>query len=511
VRAAAGQSPATWGLDRIDQANLPLNNTYNRNASGAGVTVYIIDSGIRTTHTEFGGRAVSGYDAIDGGPADDCNGHGTHVAGTVGGTFYGVAKKAKLVAVRVLGCTGGGTVSGGIAGVDWVTADHAAGAPAVANMSLTTGANITLDAAVRNSIADGVTYVLAAGNASADACNTTPARTAEALTVGATTSTDGRKSDSNWGTCLDLFAPGDNITSAWHSSDTATNAIGGTSMAAPHVAGVAALHLQASPAATPATIAGWIVNSATTGKVINRGTGSPDRLLYSLNAYGSEFATWAATPGVQSVPGDFNKDGFGDVALVGGAGWNTIPIAFSYGDGTFRVTKSYVPDIPSLATASGVKAVPGDFNKDGFADIALTGGGGWNTIPIAFSYGDGTFRVTKSYVPDIPSWATASGVKAVPGDFNKDGFGDIALTGGGGWNTIPTALSYGDGTFKVTNSYVPDIPSWATASGVKAVPGDFNKDGFADIALTGGANWNTIPTALSYGDGTFRVTNEAVD
>jgi subtilisin family serine protease len=399
VRASGSrQSPATWGLDRIDQQHLPLNNTYVRNATGAGVTAYVIDSGIRTTHTEFGGRAVSGHDSIDGGPADDCDGHGTHVAGTLGGTTYGVAKKAKLVAVRVLDCSGTGTVDSILAGIDWVTSDHTAGAPAVANMSLGGGVNGTIDAAVRTSIADGVTYVLAAGNRNADACNTSPARTAEALTVGSTTSADARRFDSNWGPCLDLFAPGDSITSASNSSDTATTVMGGTSMAASHVAGVAALYLQAAPAATPATVASWILNSATTGTVTNRGAGSADRLLYSLNAYGSEFATWAAAPGVQSVPGDFNKDGFADIALVGGGGWSTIPIAFSNGDGTFKVTNRSVPDIPGWAAASGVQAVPGDFNKDGFADIALTGAPGWARVPTAYSFGDGTFKVTNESV-----------------------------------------------------------------------------------------------------------------
>ena len=202
---------------------------------------YIIDTGIRTTHSQFGGRAISGYDAIDGAlPAADCNGHGTHVAGTVGGSTYGVAKAVSLVAVRVLNCSGSGSTSGVIAGIDWVTGNHQAGQPAVANMSLGGGASSSLDTAVRNSIADGVTYALAAGNDNTNACNSSPARTAEALTVGSTTSSDARSSFSNYGTCVDIFAPGSSITSAWHTSDTATNTISGTSMAAPHVAGAAA-------------------------------------------------------------------------------------------------------------------------------------------------------------------------------------------------------------------------------------------------------------------------------
>jgi subtilisin family serine protease len=245
------------------------------------VTAYIIDTGIRLSHEQFGGRAVSGFDAVDGGSADDCNGHGTHVAGTVGGTTYGVAKSVRLVAVRVLGCNGSGSTSGVIAGIDWVTGNHATGAPAVANMSLGGGASTALDNAVNASINDGVTYAIAAGNSNANACNTSPARVPNAITVGATTSSDARSSFSNYGTCLDVFAPGSSITSAWHTSNSATNTISGTSMAAPHVAGVAALALGAVPSDTPAAVRTKIVNSATQGVVGNPGSGSPNLLLYS--------------------------------------------------------------------------------------------------------------------------------------------------------------------------------------------------------------------------------------
>ncbi len=195
------QANATWGLDRLDQPGPPLSGTYNYTSTGTGVTAYIIDTGLRLTHAQFaGGRAISGYDAIDGGSADDCNGHGTHVAGTVGGSIYGVAKQVRIVAVRVLNCSGSGSTSGVIAGINWVTTNHAAGAPAVANMSLGGGASASLDTAVRNSIADGVTYAVAAGNENTNACNSSPARVPEAITVGATTSTDARSSFSNYGT-----------------------------------------------------------------------------------------------------------------------------------------------------------------------------------------------------------------------------------------------------------------------------------------------------------------------
>lgn len=295
------QPNATWGLDRIDQRNLPLNSTYTYNYNGSGVTAYIVDTGIRTTHNDLGGRVAGGYTSInDGNGYNDCNGHGTHVSGTVGGSTYGVAKNVTFYAVRVLSCSGSGPTSGVIAGVDWVTSHHTAGQPAVANMSLGGSASTSMDNAVVNSINDGVTYAIAAGNSNANACNYSPARVSSAITVGATTSTDARASYSNYGTCLDIFAPGDNITSAWHTSDSATNTISGTSMASPHVAGVAALYLDENPSASPATVASAIINNATTGVVGNPGSGSPNRLLYSLFTGGGPTPT--PPPGPTATP-----------------------------------------------------------------------------------------------------------------------------------------------------------------------------------------------------------------
>jgi subtilisin family serine protease len=281
------QAGATWGLDRIDQRTRPTDGLFHYTSTGAGVTAYIVDTGIRYSHTEFGGRAVPGYDAVTaGGGADDCNGHGTHVSGTVGGATYGVAKDVRLVGVRVLDCNGSGTTAQVVAGIDWVTGNHQAGQPAVANMSLGGSASTAIDTAVRNSIADGVAYSIAAGNGvlglfAQNACNTSPARVTEAMTVSATDSSDKKPSWANVGSCVDWFAPGVSVTSAWKTSDTATNTISGTSMATPHTTGVAALYLQSNPSAAPAGVQDALRAATTKGVVVSPGSGSPNALLFT--------------------------------------------------------------------------------------------------------------------------------------------------------------------------------------------------------------------------------------
>jgi subtilisin family serine protease len=352
VGIVATESGATWGLDRIDQRDLPLNSTYTYEQMGTTVHVYVLDTGIRATHVEFAGRVGTGYTAIaDGNGTNDCHGHGTHVSGTIGGTTYGVAKNVTLHPVRVLDCGGSGTTSGVVAGIDWVTTNHVS--PSVANMSLGGGVSTALDDAVASSVAAGVTYAVAAGNSSADACNYSPARAPDALTVGATMNTDARASFSNYGACVDLFAPGYSITSAYYTSDTAAAVMSGTSMASPHVAGAAALYLETDPTATPAEVAYAITTLATPNHVTDPGTGSPNLLLYSRFA------------------GGMPADTIAPVTLI------TAPTTGSTVNGVVTVQAS-------ATDASGVTDV--DYYVDGSlqgSDTASPYAWGWDTTKVA--------------------------------------------------------------------------------------------------------------------------------
>ncbi|MCG5266914.1 S8 family peptidase [Acinetobacter pittii] len=275
---ATTQSNPDWGLDRIDQKNLPLDSAYSYLQTGSGTTAYIVDTGILSTHQQFSGRVLSGYTAIsDGNGTSDCHGHGTHVAGTVGGSTYGVAKNVSLVPIRILGCDGSGASSNVIAGLDWILKNGKK--PAVVNMSLGGEANASLDSAVENLFNNGYVMVVAAGNSNTDACSSSPARVSKAITVAATDSTDTRASYSNYGSCVDIFAPGSQINSSWIGSNTATKVLNGTSMATPHVAGVVAEMLQSTPTATPQTISTNLLNQASSN-VVKNPSGSPNRLLY---------------------------------------------------------------------------------------------------------------------------------------------------------------------------------------------------------------------------------------
>jgi subtilisin family serine protease len=349
VSLNATQSPATWGLDRVDQRDLPLSSSYTYNTTASNVYAFILDTGIRPDHVEFTGRLLPGFNTIsDTNGTTDCNGHGTHVAGTVGGTTYGLAKGVSLIPVRVLGCTGSGSYSGVIAGLDW--AANSGLRPAVANMSLGGGLSSSMNAAVAGAVTKGLTVVVAAGNDNVDACTQSPAAEPTAITVGSTTSSDARSSFSNFGTCVDIFAPGSSITSSSYSSATGTAVYSGTSMASPHVAGAVALVLAANPSATPAAVVNFLTSTASTNRVTSAGTGSPNLLLYTLGT-GSPSNPPAANVAVKSLTATAAKKGkstwratttvtirnYETNAVVGGA---TVSASYSPGSAVSCVTSA---------------------------------------------------------------------------------------------------------------------------------------------------------------------------
>ena len=410
VHLVATQSnPLSWGLDRVDQTNLPLNQSYSYVQDGTGVDAYIIDCGILLSHIDFGGRAVTGFDAVtSGGLAIDGNGHGTHVAGTVGGTAYGIAKNVKLIAVRVLDAAGSGTISGVIAGVDWVTNDHT-NRPAVANMSLGGGVSTALDDAVKRSIADGVTYCIAAGNSAANASTSSPADVPEAITVGATDINDAFASFSNYGTLVDISAPGVNITSDWLTSTTATNTISGTSMATPHVTGVAALYLQSNPTASPAQIQAAITSNATAGKITSLKTGTVNKLLSSI------VGSVPVLPAIPSIPSLASPSNAATgIATATTLSWNPSTNASTY---TVQVSTSATFATIAL-TSSGITGT--SLNVSGFASntvyywrVSATNLGGTSAFSTAFSFTTAVAITTPS-APSLSAPANNATAVAIP-------------------------------------------------------------------------------------------------
>ena len=423
------QSPVpSWGLNRVDQPSLPLDQNYNYSQDGTGVDAYIIDCGILLSHTDFGGRAHTGFDAITtGGAAIDANGHGTHVAGTVGGTAYGIAKNVNLIAVRVLDATGSGTYSQVIAGIDFVTSDHAShpSRPAVANMSLGGGVSAALDDAVKRSIASGVTYCIAAGNSAANASTSSPADVVDAITVGASDVTDKFASFSNYGTLVDIIAPGVNITSDWFSSTTATNTISGTSMATPHVTGVVALYLQENPSATTAQIQAAIINNSYPNKITGVPTGTTTKLLSSV------VGTLPALPSIPNSPVLVSPTN----AAIGISATPSVSLSWnaSSGASSYSVQLSTSASFATIAlSATGITgtslAVTGlAGNTVYYWRVAATNLGGTSSYSSANSFSTAVI-ITKPTTPVLTSPLNAATGIAIP----------TTLT----WNKVTGATSY---------------------------------------------------------------------
>ncbi|MDE8587070.1 S8 family serine peptidase [Arthrobacter sp. NQ4] len=485
------QSPP-WGLDRIDQRALPLSNTFTPTASGAGVSAYVIDTGVMAANTDFGGRVAAGWTAIaDGKGSSDCNGHGTHVAGIIAGKTFGVAKSASVVPVRVLGCDGSGYDSDVIAGLDWIASQHAAGTPAVANLSIGGPTSTTLDDAIRGIINDGVTAVVAAGNAAVDACTTSPARVAEALTVAATDSSDRQAGFSNYGSCVDLYAPGVGIQSDWDTSTTSVATLSGTSMASPHVAGAAALSLSRNPQQTPAAVAAELTSTATQGTVTNVSTGTPNRLLFT-------------GPAAALVARDFTSDGKADLlaqdgngslwtypgqgnGLFGwrikvGDGWNVMTAVSAAGD----LTGDGQPDLIARDTNGTLWTYPGLGN--GLFGWRIKVGDGWNVMTSISAAGD----LTGDGKPDLIARDTNGTLWTYPGLGN--GLFGWRIKVGDGWNVMTAISAAGD----LTGDGKPDLIARDTNGTLWTYPGQGN--GLFGWRINVGPGWNVMTAISAAGD-----------
>ncbi|GGM12378.1 S8 family serine peptidase [Dactylosporangium sucinum] len=496
-------NPPNWGDDRIDQASLPLNQAYTYPANpGKGVTVYVLDTGLNASHVDFSGRVKPGTDIVDGdsNPAD-CHGHGTHVAGTAVGTTYGVAKQASVVSVRVLDCQGTGTNDDLIAGINWVRTN--AQKPAVANYSIGCGSRCTsqaMDSAVTALVNSGVQFVQAAGNNGDDACYYSPQAVAAAITVGNSNSSDQRNSTSNYGSCLDLFAPGTSIVSASYSSNTGSATMTGTSMASPHVAGAAALYLGANPSATPAQVRNALVTNGTTGKITSPGSGSPNVLLYTGFIGGGN-----PDPGSPSVTNPGNRatpvGQAVDLQLQASGGtspytWNAsgLPNGLTVGAATGRITGT-----PTTAGTSNVTVTVTDAaNKTGQATFTWTvtsGGGCSPTQPVGnpgFENGTSPWTATANVIGTWTQYPARSGTR------------NAWLNGGGQvqTDTLSQAVAFPAGCTSVTLRF------W-----IRITTAEYENVAYDRLTLTVGGTtvgtWSNLDKTTGYVEKTVDVSGFA--
>lgn len=494
---AAAQGLPSWGLDRINQHSLPLDENRQISRDGTGVHVHVVDTGIRVTHAEFGGRAFIAGDYVgDDGDGADCHGHGTHVAGTIGGATDGVAKNVTLWAHRVLDCGGAGSTSSLIAAVDAITRDSMR-RPAVVNISLVAPASRALDAAIRRSIASGITYVVAAGNGDVDAAGLSPARIADAITVGASTARDRRASFSNFGTVIDLFAPGQSIVSAAIANDTASTTMSGPSTAAAHVAGVAALHLGDQPEARPADVQSALLRAATAGVLSRLGAGSPNRLLSSeapdddieVAAHAAEpLAALAAAPSISLIsPGGGDNWGIGSTQRIAwthslGAKTQMRVEVSRDGGGTWAVLASAVNNKASSGLFNWT--VTGPATASALIRVSWTGGQAVGVTAAPFSIAAPFVRVTSPHGGE--TWVSGSTVAVEwTGNLGEADRVEIHLSTNGG-GSYSTRLGR---TMAVGSHSVAVQSSWLTTA--------------AKVRVT----WLNPSAVTDASDGNFRIAN----